>query len=154
MYLNGTKKVLFVVGMEQNMEDFIEKMPHINSENVLILKSYNPALLQPFGDLMRDILVAVYEENIEEIFVITTKDDQIKYGALLDKLHENKDLQGKIRTLNYLLKNCMPEFVEDGIDEWLTGSSDHFHNSVDIIRHHPLMPSDIKVQELLIENVL
>ena len=110
---------------------------------------------QPFGDLMRDIIVAVYQENVEEIFVVATKDDQKNTGDILNKIYENKELQEKIQTLDYLFKNCMPEFPEGSISEWLEGSktlTDGVQNNVNVIRHHPLMPSHVKVTELFIDK--
>ena len=100
---------------------------------------------------MRDIIVAVYQENVEEIFVVATKDDQKNTGDILNKIYENKELQEKIQTLDYLFKNCKPEFPEGSISEWLEGGktlTDDVQNSVNVIRHHPLMPTHVKVTEL------
>ena len=114
MYIDEKKKVLFVIGMEHKMEHLIKQNTNINPENIMILQSYEP-VISPFGDLMRDIIIAVYQENVEEIFVVATKDDQKNTGDILNKIYKNKELQEKIQTLDYLFKNCKPEFPEGSI---------------------------------------
>jgi carbonic anhydrase len=104
---------------------------------------------------MRDIIVAVYQENVEEIFVVATKDEQKNTRDILNKIYENKELRKKIQTLDYLFKSGMPEFPEGNIREWLEGSKTLTNdglNSVNVIRHHPLMPSDVKVKELFFDK--
>jgi carbonic anhydrase len=151
---NEKKKVLFLTGMERHLGCFIKKKTNIDPENIIILQSYRPVISQPFGDLMRDIIVAVYQENVEEIVVVATKDDQKNTGDILNKIGNNKELQEKILTLDYLFENCKPEFPEGNIGKWLEGgntSADDVRNSVHVIRNHPLMPSNVKVTELWID---
>jgi carbonic anhydrase len=64
-------------------------------------------------------------------------------------------MKDKIQTLDYLFQNCKPEFSGGTIDDWLNGKengSDNIEKSVDIIRHHPLVPSNVKVQGLMVNN--
>ena len=155
MYIDKKKKVLFVVGMEPNLECFIRQVLTINPENIIILERYGPFISEPFGDLMRDIIVAVYKENVEEIYVVATKDEQKNTKDILKKMNANKELQAKIKIVDYLFENCGPEFLEGNVIEWIKGSQsliDGVQITVDIIRHHPLIPSHVKVKELLIDK--
>ncbi len=62
-------------------------------------------------------------------------------------------MKDKIQTLDYLFQNCKPEFLGGTVDEWLhENSSDTIEKSVDIIRHHPLVPSYVKVRGLIINQ--
>ena len=120
----------------------------------MVLQSYGP-IITPFGDLMRDIIVAVYQENVEEILVVDTKDDQTNKRDILNKIYKNKELQEKIQTVNYLFKTCKPEFPGDSINEWLEGSNtstDGIQNMVSVISRHPLMPAHVRVMELFISS--
>ena len=76
--------------MEHKLECFMKADTNINPENIIILQSYGPVISQPFDDLMRDIIVAVYQENVEEIFVVATKDDQKNTWDILNNIYENK----------------------------------------------------------------
>jgi carbonic anhydrase len=149
------KKILFVMGMEHKLENLMNQATNINPENIIILQSYGPVISQPLDDLMRDIIIAVYQENVEEIFVVATKDNQKNTGEIINKIFGSKGMQAKIQTLDYLLKNCRPEFPEGNIREWLEGSKtlkEGVQNSVNIIRHHPLMPPHVKVTELFLDQ--
>lgn len=150
MNIDEKKKVLFVTGMEHNIECFIKESTNLNPDNVLILQSYRP-VISPFSDLMRDILMAVYQENVEEIVVTATNDDRKNPGEILNKICENKGLQEKIQTFDYLFKNCMPEFPADNLSEWLVGSKT-LKNSATVIRQHPLLPLNVKVTELFLNG--
>ncbi|EKN66497.1 putative carbonic anhydrase [Neobacillus bataviensis LMG 21833] len=148
------KKVLFVIGMEQKLERFIKEETNVNLENTIILQTYQPVVSHPFDDLMRDIIIAVYQDNVEEIIVVSTNDDQKNTGDILNKIDKNKELQNKIQTLDYLFKNCMPEFPDGSVSGWLEEGktlTDGVQKTVNIIRNHPLLPSQVKVKELYID---
>ena len=149
------KKVLFVIGMEQKLERFIKGETNVNPENVLILQTYQPVVSHPFDDLMRDIIIAVYQAHVEEIVVVSTNDYQKNTGDILNKIYKNKELQDKIQTFDYLFKNCMPEFPEGTVSVWLQGGKtlkESVQKTVNIIRNHPLLPSNVKVKELYIDK--
>lgn len=62
-------------------------------------------------------------------------------------------MKDKIQTLDYLFQNCKPEFLGGTVDEWLNeNSSDTIEKSVDMIRHHPLVPSYVKVRGLFVNH--
>ncbi|MEH7180993.1 carbonic anhydrase [Neobacillus vireti] len=149
------KKVLFVIGMDQKLERFIKEETNVNSENMIILQTYQPVISHPFDDLMRDIIIAVFQDNVEEIVVVSTNDYHKNTRDILNKIYKNKELQDKIQTLDYLFKNCMPEFPEGTVSVWLHGGNtlaESVRKSVNIIRNHPLLPSHVKVKELYIEQ--
>ena len=55
---------------------------------------------------MRDILIYVYQKNIEEILIVDPKEDRKNIGNVLGEIEKNIDLQKNIRTLRlfvYLL---------------------------------------------------
>jgi carbonic anhydrase len=154
MKIDEKKKVLFVIGMEQNPESIMKKITSLQPNNSLILQCYG-LTISPFSDLMRDIIIAIYQENVEEIFVIVSKDEQKGTREIFKKIYENKGLLEKMQTLDYLFKNCKVEFPKGNIREWLEGSeisSNSMQNIVNVIRNHPLMPSSVKVTEFLLEN--
>lgn len=153
MDIDKRKKVLFLIGMEHPLEDF-KKNETLNQENIIILQSYQPVISQPFDDLMRDILIAVYQENVEEIFVVASKSSEQKTVNLYNKIIENKGFQA-LKTLDYLFKNSMPEFSERNIKEWFEGGrmgKDSMKKTVNIIQNHPLMPSYVKVKEIWMDE--
>ncbi len=153
MQMDGKKKVLFVMGIGHSMEHLLEKKTNSRHQNSLLLHNYE-SVISPFGDVMRNILLSVYQENVEEIVIVDGKEDQKKAADILRKIQEHKEMQEKIQTLDYLFKNCMPEFTEGTIVQWLTGrkiTKDRVRKNVNVIRNHPLMPSNVIVSGLVID---
>ncbi|WP_251551181.1 carbonic anhydrase [Neobacillus muris] len=148
------KKVLLVMGMEQSPENIMKKLGILHHDQLLVLQSYGPEF-SPFSDIMRDIILAVYREKVEEIFVAVPKEKRKTPRETLNQIYGNKELQEKIQTLDYLFKNSMPVYPKSSIREWLEGneaSDARRQTSAEVIRNHPLMPSNVKVTELKIEN--
>lgn len=152
MDLNKNTKALFLTDIENGLKPILQEVTNIRAENMLTIESYGTLITHPFGDLMRSVIIAIYQENVEEIFVVGTKD---KGTATVNVLTEIESMKDKVQTLDYLFQNCMPEFSGGSIDEWLNGNEniiDSIEKSVDIIRHHPLVPSYVKVCGLIVNN--
>lgn len=152
MDLEENKKVLLVMGMKQELDEgVVKKINHFLPEEIIILESNELARIEPFGDLMRDILIYVYQKNIEEILIVDPKEDGKNSKEVLGKIEKNIDMQKNIRTLDYLFTNCYPEFPARTIKEWFEGNHilvNEIQDIIDVIRHHPLMPPSVKVTVL------
>ncbi|MCC3358131.1 carbonic anhydrase [Bacillus sp. REN16] len=153
MYSNEKRKVLFVTETEYKPQNLTQYVNDINPKDMIILTSYGREVLQPFGDLMRDIIVTVYHENIKDIVVVGDKGTGT--SSQLGRCTCPSVPQEKLETLEYLFKNCKPEFHGISLREWLEGNktaTDNVQKSADTIRNHPLMPSDVNVHELFINT--
>lgn len=146
--MNVNKKVLFLTDIENGLEPILQEATNTPAENMLTIQSYGASISHPYGEIMRSVIIAIYQENVEEVFVVGTKDKRTSTGNGLTQLETMKD---KIKTLDYLFQNCRPEFLGGTVDEWLSeNSSDCIEKSVDIIRQHPLVPSYVKVRGLIV----
>lgn len=158
MYQEKSKKVLYIIGMEFDLDRLHRTNTELHAENMLVIRSFGPVISQPYGDLMRDIIVAVYQENVEEIYVVGTKDSankKLDSHHLLEKIHEQHGEPEKIQTIDYLFTNCRPEFPEGSITRWLEGShdiSEGIQKSVHTIRQHSLIPAYVKVHGLFMDT--
>jgi len=148
-YMNVDKKVLFLTDIENGLEPILQEVTNTPAENMLTIQSYGAAISHPYGEIMRSVIFAIYQEDVEEVFVVGTKDKQTSTGHGLTQLETMKD---KIQTLDYLFQNCKPEFLGGTVDEWLNEKSNGIEKSVDIIRQHPLVPSYVKVRGLIVDH--
>ncbi|PAD89491.1 carbonic anhydrase [Niallia circulans] len=149
MILDKTKKVLFLMDVGYGLESIIKEETNIQPENMLTIKCFGPVISNPFGDIMRSIIIAVFQENVEEIFVVGTSNEVNRFISL------EGQFKSRIQTLDYLLQNSMPEFTGETINEWLNGkqnTGDNIKNCVKMICHHPLVPPTVKVRGLLINH--
>ncbi|WP_147294857.1 hypothetical protein [Oceanobacillus arenosus] len=140
------KKMLFVIGTNPEMEQLIKKeIKHIDPKNIIILQRFHPEILHPFDDLMKDILISVYLEGVQEIYVA---EDDIEYtNNIYSSLSQNKELQQKIKAFD---STEITKSSENDISEWLIGKSldNKIESNTKIIREHPLMPSEVVVNKL------
>ncbi|MEI3895723.1 carbonic anhydrase [Bacillus cereus] len=145
------KKVLLLTDIEHGIEPIIQQVTNIQRENMLTIHSCDSVIVHPFGDIMRSIIIAIYQENVEEIFIVGIEDketDAVNLQIQRDSIKNNREL-------DYLFENCMPEFSSGSLDEWLSGKenvSENIEKSIDMIRHHPLVPSDVKVYGFKIDK--
>ncbi len=151
------KKALFVIGMDYKWEEKLYQTTNISPENMLILRVYGPAILAPYGDLMRTIILAVHQEDIDEIFVVGTKDDRentVDMQNLVNRMYENEGLKSQIKVMDYLFKYSTPKFPKETIREWLEGDEiqESVQKSIQVIRKHPLVPPYVRVQGLLLNE--
>ena len=153
MNVDKNKKALFLTDMENGLEPVLQEVTNIREEKMLTIKSYGTVISHPYGDIMRSVITAIYLENVEEIFVVGTKEKRTPTVNIQTQLEPMKDI---IQTLDYHFQNCKPEFPGGTVDDWLDGKengSDTIEKSVDIIRHHPLVPSNVNVQALMVNNL-
>lgn len=148
-------KKLFLIGMEDNVEEALQQKWGVPLQDMLILKIIGPEITQPYGDLMRDIIIKVYNENVKSIFVVGVKEGEqavLSSKDILTKLSKQKDVEKKVATLNYIFKNCMVGFPYDTVTGWLRGSGSviqGIERSIEILRHHPLIPDYMKIQGVI-----
>ena len=43
---------------------------------MLTIHSYDSVIVHPYGDIMRSVIIGIYEENVEEIFVVGIEDKE------------------------------------------------------------------------------
>ncbi|MED3054263.1 carbonic anhydrase [Bacillus thuringiensis] len=145
------KKVLLLTDIEHGIEPSIQQVTNIQQENMLTIHSYDSVIVHPYGDIMRSIIIAIYQENVKEIFVVGIEDKETSSV----NLQTQRDFIKDNIELDYLFKNCMPEFLSGSLDEWLSGKenvSENIEKSIDMICYHPLVPSDVKVHGFIIDR--
>ncbi|WP_042356776.1 hypothetical protein [Bacillus rubiinfantis] len=152
--LRGNKKALLVViGDGSAFEAFGKQLTDGYREDIILIRS-SSAFLAPFDDVMREIILTVYQEGIAEILVTTTKVSS-EEQRLSEQILENQQLQQNIQTLDYLFRNCHPEFPSGTIRQWLLGGShDSITKCLQVIQEHPLLPRHVKVRKFQVDEVI
>lgn len=152
---NNRKKTLFVIGMERELERWLYDFTLLAPEQMVILKSYGPIISESYGSLMRSVLVAVFQDHVEEIFVVgSSKSEVNQRGNVISKMKQRGLRTEQLQTVEYLFQHCFTGF-EGGVGQWMEGSktvSQGVMYTVDLIRSHPFMPSGIQVQGLLVDT--
>lgn len=142
------KKAVILTCMDTRLVELLPKAMNMRNGDAKIVKSAGALVSHPFGAIMRSLLVAVYELQADEVYVIGHYDcgmSSIDPEQMIHHMIERGVNEDIINNVKY-----------SGIDlvEWLRGFGDvstSVLKSVDIIRNHPLMPKGTPVHGLVID---
>lgn len=142
------KRIVILTCMDTRLFELLPKSMNFKNGDVKIVKSAGAVINHPFGAIMRSLIVAVYELQADEIYVIGHYDCGMSLIET-DKIVEKMTARGVDPRTFEILKNSGVN-----IDRWLEGFSDveeSVLHSVDMIKNHPLMIKDVSVHGLIID---
>lgn len=143
------KKLAILTCMDTRLTTLLPAALGLRNGDAKLIKNAGGLVTAPFDSAMRSLLVGVYELGVEEIMVVAHSD----CGACHLSGEEMKHLM-----LERGIEADVIETVErcgTDIAGWLEGfheTEPAVRRSVDIIRHHPLMPRDVKVSGYIIDS--
>jgi carbonic anhydrase len=142
------KRMVVLTCMDTRLLELLPKSMNLSNGDVKTVKNAGALVSHPFGSVMRSILIAVFELQAEEVFVIGHHDcgmSALKSDVMIESMKERGISKETLDTLSY-----------SGIDfeKWLHGFDNVFDSvkhSVNIITNHPLMPEGVPVHGLVID---
>ena len=141
------KKLVILTCMDTRLIELLPRAMGVRNGDVKMIKNAGAIVSHPFGSVMRSILVAVYELGAAEVAVVGHHNcgmTGLSCARVLEKVRQRVADPNVIDTLGHA-----------GIDlhRWLVGFDhveDGVRKSVEVIRHHPLVPTDIPVHGMII----
>ncbi|MBY8830560.1 carbonic anhydrase [Bacillus licheniformis] len=138
------KKLVILTCMDTRLLELLHHAMGLKNGDAKIIKNAGAVVSHPFGSVMRSILVAVYELQAEEVCVIGHHEcgmASLNASSILQKAKQRGVDDG-----------CLELLQHSGIDldTWMTGF-DSVSHSVNMIRKHPLLSSDVPVHGLVID---
>lgn len=149
--MKNTKKALIITGFNEKLHSLFPVITKKKTEELIILNSFGNLISKPYGGNMRSILLAIYCENIEEIYIIGERNSDISINKdeLLTKIYEAGIPKETFETIEYI------DVVEHNLIGWLIGPEDAekiIQQNMDLIRNHPLMPNSIPVYGFIADS--
>lgn len=138
-------KTLIVTEFNDNIKQLIPLVTNTRREDLIIINSFGAVISQPYGCIMRNILLAVYENNVEEIIIIGnrgSKDYLVNKQELLNRMEDGGISPEKIRTIEY------SSVIGKSIANWLAGTGDvrkAVQDNIHLVKRHPLIPESVSV---------
>ncbi|TCW37640.1 beta-class carbonic anhydrase [Laceyella sacchari] len=141
------KKLLVVTCMDTRLVELLPRALNLKNGDAKVLKTAGALICQPYGSIMRSVLVAVTKLEAQEIMVVGHHDCGmvgLTAETVLEELNERGITDADLTRLS-----------EDGVDvgTWLRGYKDvetGVMESVKMIQNHPLLPKDVLVHGLVI----
>jgi carbonic anhydrase len=143
------KKMAILTCMDTRLIHLLLAALDLKNGDVQLVKVAGAIMRHPYGDAMRSLLVAVYELGVEDIVVIGHHDCGVRgleASAIIEKMKERNIDQKKI---DFIIRYCHVD-----IHKWLKGFEDVNHSvseTVAFVRHHPLIPTDVRVHGFVID---
>ena len=142
------KRMVVLTCMDTRLVELLPKAMNLQNGDAKIIKNAGAIVSHPFGSVMRSIIVAVYQLEADEIFVIGHYDcgmTGLNSESVIAKAKNRGISDDVIETLGH-----------SGIDlsRWLTGFNhvrEGIEKSVKIIRNHPLLPKNLPVHGLIMD---
>ncbi|MRH44933.1 carbonic anhydrase [Aquibacillus halophilus] len=142
------KRIIIFSCMDTRLVELLPNALNIKNGDAKIVKNAGAIIKNPFGSIMRSLLVAIYELGADEILVIGHHDCGMKGfngKQLIEKAMHRGVPKETIETLKYA-----------GIDveDWLQGFEsveESVGHSVNVIRNHPMLPINTPVHGLVID---
>lgn len=143
------KELVIVSCMDTRLTELLVNAMNIKNGDAKIIKVAGAVVNNPFGGVMRSILVSVYDLGADEVIVVGHKDCGM---ATIDP---EKMLKQMVRY--GIPKDRIELLGNSGINlkEWLTGFESveaSVEASVNLVKNHPLMPKHVKISGFVIDS--
>lgn len=143
------KKIAIISCMDTRLLELIPAALGLRNGDVKMIKNAGGIISHPFDSVVRSLLVAIYELGVEDIMVIGHTDcgaQHLDSKMMMKHMNDRGISAGNIEMMKY----CGVD-----IDTWLSGFGDTekaIRETVELIKHHPLIPKDIKVRGFMINS--
>lgn len=145
-----SKKALVITDMNDQLLSYLPEITKKNTEDLMILKSYGSEITQPYGCMMRNVLLAVYRDKIEEIYIVGEhpSEPSMNKHELLSKIHAAGISNETIKAIEYF------NIVGNDLLGWLVGTNDvkeTIRKNMELIQSHPFIPDSIHVYGCIVD---
>ena len=143
------KKIAILTCMDTRLVELLPAALGLRNGDVKIIKNAGGVVTNPFGSVIRSLLVAIIELGVEEIMVI----GQTVCGVQLfdsESMIAHMKQRGVSQASIDLMKYCGIDF-----ERWLAGFDtveQSVTDTVNTIRNHPLMPRDVRIGGYVIDT--
>lgn len=144
------KKMVIVTCMDTRLVELLPKAMNLRNGDAKIIKNAGAVISQPFGSVMRSLLVAIYELNAEEVYIIGHTGCGM---AALNSDHMINSMKDK-----GISEDVLNTLENSGIKlkKWLRGfdnEKDAIIRTVELVKKHPLLPPGIPIHGMLIDSM-
>lgn len=150
-YLTGRfpeKKLVIITCMDTRLVELLPKAMNFKNGDVKIIKNAGAIISQPFGSVMRSVMVALYELHAEEVIVVGHYECGMASLNAEDMIQHMRDRGISDEVLSTLENSGIR------LSKWLRGFdniTDGVKNTVNLIKNHPLLPPNVPVHGMVID---
>ncbi len=142
------KKIAILTCMDARLTELLPAALDFKNGDVKIIKNAGALISHPFGSVMRSLLIAIYDLDVEKILVIGHYDcgvQSVNPAEITKKMLERGVVQDDLDFMEYMGRD---------VNEWFKGFEDpkeSVKETVHLIKKHPLIPKDVFVGGYLMD---
>ena len=139
------RKIAIVTCMDTRLVELLPAALGIRNGDVKLIKNAGGVISSPFSTAVRSVLVGIYELGVEDVMVIGHSD----CGAQ----HISGDEMIRLMFSQKAIDMC--RYFDIDFDQWLSGFETierSVHESVKVLREHPLIPKDVRIWGFIIDS--
>ena len=143
------KKLAILTCMDTRLVELLPAALGLKNGDVKLIKNAGGVVTNPFGSVIRSLLVAIIELGVEEIMVIGHTDCGVQH-INSELMIEHMKKRGVTQESIDLMRYCGIDF-----ERWLSGFDtveQSVTDTVATIRDHPLMPKDVRIGGYVIDT--
>ena len=143
------KKLAILTCMDTRLTELLPAALGLKNGDVKLIKNAGGVISNPFGSVVRSLLIAVYELGVETILVIGHTDCGVQHmdsRAMIESMKRRGVSQEAIDMIHY----CGIDF-----EKWLSGFDDvntSVQETVELLKHHPLIPEDVQIGGFVMDS--
>lgn len=144
------KKLAILTCMDTRLTELLPAALGLKNGDAKIIKNAGAVISNPFGSVIRSLLVAIFELGVEEIMVVGHTDCGVQHIDSRKMMQQMQERGIRAETLE-LLDICGVNF-----DQWLAGFNtveQSVIETAETIRRHPLIPSDVHIGGYVMDSV-
>ncbi|UHA73053.1 beta-class carbonic anhydrase [Paenibacillus sp. 481] len=141
------KKMVIFTCMDTRLVELLPRAMNLRNGDAKIIKNAGAIISQPFGSVVRSVLVALYELEANEVVVVGHYECGMTGLNSEQIINKAKNLGVEDVVLDTLTNSGIK------LHDWLRGFNNVHEgvlNSVSILRNHPLLPPTIPIHGMII----
>ncbi len=144
------KKLAILSCMDTRLTELLPAAMGLKNGDVKIIKNAGGVISNPFGSVVRSLLIAIFELGVEAVVVVGHTDCGVQHmdsQAMIKHMKARGISQESLDMIHY----CGIDF-----EKWLSGFDNvdaSVHETVDLLKNHPLIPDDIQIGGFVMDSV-
>ncbi|KHF41739.1 hypothetical protein [Halalkalibacter okhensis] len=146
-------KILVIADCEHEFTQRLPQWLNIETSQLLVLSSAGAAVTQPYGCMVRNIILAIYQQGINQIYLIAPEKQgtpKFNQQILLNQLKHDGIDQDLLETIEY------SRIVKKDVLSWLKGPTENVDDvlkaSLSLLEKHPLIPERIRIEAFTVNT--
>ena len=146
----SAKKLVYVCGSDQLRQKALEYLGE-TEENVIFLQSNVPVALDPYGSIVKAMLISSFKEEVKEVYIVASENDESKISEqeMWQWLEENGVEKNTANLIEYI--KTPNQF---SVGSWLSvGAVENtLAENLQMLQSHPLLPKTLSFHAICLSN--